>query len=79
LPEPTTPAEALTRTLFLAIMATDEDQASRAMALAEDFAAELTEDEIEACKTAAQAQAFGPQYVAAEQAARHTINRAMSR
>lgn len=79
MPAPTTPKEALTTALYLAIVAPDEEKAARAIALAEDFARELSETEIEACKTEAQIQAFGAEHVAAEQAAGHAINRAMSR
>lgn len=63
LPRPTkapkTTAEALTMALFLAITAPTDEKAAQAIALADDVAADMTEHEVEACKLAAQAQAFG--------------------
>ena len=79
MPAPTNTKEALTMALFLSITATDDDKAARAMALVDDFASGMSEAEIEECKTAAQIQVFGAEHVAAEQAAGHAINRAMSR
>lgn len=57
MPAPTNDTEALTMALFLSITAPDEDKASRAMAMVEDFASGMTEDEIEFCKAAAQEMA----------------------
>lgn len=79
LPKPTTPAEFLTRTLFLAIMSPDDELVAKAICRAKDFASGMTNCEVDACLTDAHIRAFGPEHVAANQAARHAINRAMSR
>lgn len=76
---PTNAKEALTMALFLSITAPDDEKAAKAMELVQDFASGMSEPEIEACKTAAQIQAFGAEHVAAEQAAGKAITRARSR
>jgi hypothetical protein len=76
---PQSQVEALEMALYLAITAPTEAKAAQAMAMAEDFVSGLTDDEISAAKSAAQARAFGPTTLAnvvAAEAAEDVIARA---
>ena len=51
--------EALTQALFLAITAPNETMAAKAIEMAEELQAGLSQTEVEDCKTAAQLMVFG--------------------
>ena len=55
--EPTNRREALALALFLAITAPSEEQAQRATALAEQIAAGMSDDDVEAAKRDAESRA----------------------